>query len=627
MLLFGFFSNAQDIGVSNVILVEGTLDTSVSSVTYDLCATNPITLNIVLENFSSTSDTVSKVTLGITGVNSTVRTEFTISSTITLSGNSSTTVTYPDDFSDGTAINFSNYGRSTITVSSTSVSATGDLDTDNDAFYIVGNVYVPDTPTLNVINGTACQGEAITFEIASTAVGTAYKFYVGNALAYQGSNTTVTFSTNPADLDALSDGDRITIGFTDSNGCEVDTSTISYTVDINPLPSAGISSDKTTVVCKDDTVVFTATGGTEYAFYKGGVAVQSRSSVSTYTTSGLSNTESLTVLVYNSEGCEDQATLVMNVMSISSAGSITFSDTSDASICYGNSPAGNLSSTLAASGSHDISYQWKSSTNGTDWENIVGQTGLNYSPPQLFQTTYFKRVASVSTNTIYCSTDGDSNVLTISVNAAFNLTLTSSDAVSCIGDALSFDATVGAVSYTFYINGVSAQVSSSASLYTTVSTTTSIANKTVKNNDIITVIAEDLNGCTVSETITVVSSDTPLNPSLSTSISGNILCSGDTVVITASGGLTYAFELNSLPAQASKVSGNIYTIDSLIDGDVVGVTVSNAEGCTATTSMTFEVVSPSYRGYSYNHKCFRIRNLLWGSTYCYTLQHSCCNFQ
>ena len=591
MLLFGFFSNAQDIGVSNVILVEGTLDTSVSSVTYDLCATNPITLNIVLENFSSTSDTVSKVTLGITGVNSTVRTEFTISSPITLSGNSSTTVTYPDDFSDGTAINFSNYGRSTITVSSTSVSATGDLDTDNDAFYIVGNVYVPDTPTLNVINGTACQGEAITFEIASTAVGTAYKFYVGNALAYQGSNTTVTFSTNPADLDALSDGDRITIGFTDSNGCEVDTSTISYTVDINPLPSAGISSDKTTVVCKDDTVVFTATGGTEYAFYKGGVAVQSRSSVSTYTTSGLSNTESLTVLVYNSEGCEDQATLVMNVMSISSAGSITFSDTSDASICYGNSPAGNLSSTLAASGSHDISYQWKSSTNGTDWENIVGQTGLNYSPPQLFQTTYFKRVASVSTNTIYCSTDGDSNVLTISVNAAFNLTLTSSDAVSCIGDALSFDATVGAVSYTFYINGVSAQVSSSASLYTTVSTTTSIANKTVKNNDIITVIAEDLNGCTVSETITVVSSDTPLNPSLSTSISGNILCSGDTVVITASGGLTYAFELNSLPAQASKVSGNIYTIDSLIDGDVVGVTVSNAEGCTATTSMTFEVVS------------------------------------
>ena len=63
-MLFSFTVSAQDIGVSNVVVVQGTLDTGVSSVTYDLCATDPVTLDIAIQNFSATSDTVSKVTIG-----------------------------------------------------------------------------------------------------------------------------------------------------------------------------------------------------------------------------------------------------------------------------------------------------------------------------------------------------------------------------------------------------------------------------------------------------------------------------------------------------------------------------------------------------------------------------------
>ena len=53
VFLCGIYSNAQDTGVSSLTLVEGTIDTSASSITYELCATTPITLKIVLENFDT----------------------------------------------------------------------------------------------------------------------------------------------------------------------------------------------------------------------------------------------------------------------------------------------------------------------------------------------------------------------------------------------------------------------------------------------------------------------------------------------------------------------------------------------------------------------------------------------
>ena len=360
---------------------------------------------------------------------------------------------------------------------------------------------------------------------------------------------------------------------------------------VNGLPTANLNPGiGAGTVCDGSEVTFTASGGVEYEFRQAGILVQARSASNTYTTSGLSNTQSITVTAFNADGCEDQDTVVMTVLSISSAGSITFSDPTDSNICYGSSPSGTLSSTALGSVSHDLSYQWQSSINGVDWSNIDGETDINYSPGVLYQTTYFKRVASVSSNTISCSDEGDSNVLTITVDAAFALSLSTAQPIYCLDEVIQFSATAGAVSYTFLINGTSAQ-SSTANLAATVSTSTSVASLTVKNNDIITVIAEDANGCTVSETLTVVSSDTPLNPSLTTDIPGNILCSGETVAITAAGGLSYAFTLDGLAPLVTEVSGATFTTNRLTDGAIVEVTVSNAEGCSATTSMTFEVIT------------------------------------
>ena len=50
LMLFSVTVSAQDIGVSDIVLVEGTLDTGLSSVTYELCPTSSVSLNIVIEN-------------------------------------------------------------------------------------------------------------------------------------------------------------------------------------------------------------------------------------------------------------------------------------------------------------------------------------------------------------------------------------------------------------------------------------------------------------------------------------------------------------------------------------------------------------------------------------------------
>ena len=385
-MLFSFTVSAQDIGVSNVVVVQGTLDTGVSSVTYDLCATDPVTLDIAIQNFSATSDTVSKVTILITGENTLASTVFTISNTLTLPGSSITTITFPDDFSSPSpaTLSFLNQGYSTIVVSTSSVSGTGDIDSDNDAFDAVANVLSPDVPILSSPqSGIACAGEEISFVITPTD-GTAYKFYVNGVLKQSGTDNEITFSTDPLDLDPLSNGSTVTIEFSDVNGCEADTSTISYTVQVNTLPTASLSAgDYSDGVCADESVTFVASGGTNYEFLRGGVLVQAKSTSNTYTTSSLTDTQSVTVVVYNANDCTDEATLAMEVLDVSTGGTVTLTVALDANICEGSALAGSISSTAVAVGTDTITYQWQSSINGTAWSDIENENSVNFSPPVL----------------------------------------------------------------------------------------------------------------------------------------------------------------------------------------------------------------------------------------------------
>ncbi|MDR2407420.1 MAG: Ig-like domain-containing protein [Bacteroidales bacterium] len=92
------------------------------------------------------------------------------------------------------------------------------------------------------------------------------------------------------------------------------------------------------------------------------------------------------------------------------SGTVTGNDT----ICY-SAQAPQLSSTPATGGSTTLNYQWQESTDGIAWTNVAtgtGSTTLNYTPPRLTQTTFYRVV--VTSGTFSCETTY-SNVVQVTV--------------------------------------------------------------------------------------------------------------------------------------------------------------------------------------------------------------------
>ena len=53
-----------------------------------------------------------------------------------------------------------------------------------------------------------------------------------------------------------------------------------------------------------------------------------------------------------------------------------------------------LTATAATGGTLPYTYQWQSSPDGLTWANILGETGLTYSPPALTATTHYRIVVT-----------------------------------------------------------------------------------------------------------------------------------------------------------------------------------------------------------------------------------------
>ena len=106
-------------------------------------------------------------------------------------------------------------------------------------------------------------------------------------------------------------------------------------------------------------------------------------------------------------------------------------------ICAGETPAQLLEASVVTNpAAATISYQWKNSTDGSNWNIIPGATARNYAPAALTQTTYYKRAVFGQINAVQCEVE--SSVLTVTVTplpvinnaliAANDLTM-----VSCFG--------------------------------------------------------------------------------------------------------------------------------------------------------------------------------------------------
>jgi gliding motility-associated-like protein len=174
-----------------------------------------------------------------------------------------------------------------------------------------------------------------------------------------------------------------------------------------------------------------------------------------------------------------------------------------------------------------------------------------------------------------------SSAITNTVNLLPTPTLTSSDADNtfCAGTSVTFTAG-GGTSYNFRVAGGSVQ-SGTSTTYTTNSLTT---------GQIVDVIVTNANGCiATSSGITNTVRALP-TPTLTSSDADNTFCTGTSVTFTGGGGTSYNFRVNSASVQSG--ASTTYTTSGLTSGQTVDVIVTNANGCTATSSAITNTVNP-----------------------------------
>ena len=95
--------------------------------------------------------------------------------------------------------------------------------------------------------------------------------------------------------------------------------------------------------------------------------------------------------------CSDPSDTLLVTSIIFDPGSIGI----DQAICEGDAPAAAFTS-VAASGIGSFAYQWKSSTDGVNYSNILGATNETYTSASLLVDTWFKREVTSTYMTRAC---------------------------------------------------------------------------------------------------------------------------------------------------------------------------------------------------------------------------------
>jgi hypothetical protein len=349
------------------------------------------------------------------------------------------------------------------------------------------------------------------------------------------------------------------VAVTDVNGC---TATASRTLTVTPLPNAGAD---VSVTC-----------------YETGVAVMSASGVGTWTlgtsagTAVITNPNSATTTITNFS-INGTYELIWTVGACSDTVLVTVGDDCDCPIINNiiNTPtpssycetASNVTIIGEEASPIDGVYEWSYSFNGSPFAVANGTNDQrDYTATTLgigehrFQRKY------TTTSGIIC--EDLSNIVTINVNPNPTATITGDNEI-CAGENTIFTAN-GGVTYLWSTTETSASITVDAAIEYFVTVT-------------------DLNGCTAtaSRILTV-------NPLPTASITGdNEICVGENTIFTANGGSTYLW--NTLETNAS------ITVDVALE---YIVTVTDINGCTATSSRTLTVTPLPNAGSDVSVTCY-----------------------
>ncbi len=257
------------------------------------------------------------------------------------------------------------------------------------------------------------------------------------------------------------------------------------------------------------------------------------------------------------------------------------------SACVSGNPTLSLSGTTTGS---NISYQWKSSPDGTHWTN-VGTNATSYSPGTLTSTTYFKVIINCTATT---STKDSTPVFVYTVNPIVTPSVSiTSDAgtITCPGTQVTFTATPvnGGVSpnYQWKKNGINTGTNSDT--YT---------DNSLASTDVITVTMTSNAPCATPAIVVSNSISVTITPAVTPGVTiapspGNTICSGMPVTFTATpanGGNapSYQWKLNGINVGTNAPT---YTNNLVADGDIITVELGSNANCATPPSVTSPAVT------------------------------------
>ena len=368
----------------------------------------------------------------------------------------------------------------------------------------------------------------------------------GTSYLWSGPNSFTSTSQTPSITNITSaNAGTYNVTVTDVNTCTASSST-SVIINLSPTISASNNSP----ICNGTTLNISATGGTSY-LWSGPNSFTSTVQSPIINNAILTNAGLYSVTVTDVNGCTGITTTNVLINSLPPATAI-----SNSPICDG--------STLLLTGGGGAGYLWTGPNGFTSTEQYPIITGAGV-------------IASGTYTVLVTSSNGC--ILSTSTQVTVNPSPTpiaGSNSPICSGDTLFL--TTGGVS------GVNSYVWSGPNGYSATDQNPFLAQATNVYSGLYTVAVRDVNGClAISPTNVIVNTITP-------SIGNNTpICSGNTISIFASGGVTY----NWSGPNGYTSAQSVLTIPQATTNDMglYSVTITDVNGCVGSL-YTYAIVNP-----------------------------------
>ncbi|MEJ8803942.1 Ig-like domain-containing protein [Pontibacter sp. H249] len=277
---------------------------------------------------------------------------------------------------------------------------------------------------------TICSGSTVTFVATVTPQGTSYNYDWYNGTALVASNTTGQYTTGVA-------GSYTVRVSNSTTACATTSAPVTVTVNPNPVANAG--GNKT--VCSGQAVTLGVPAVAGYTYSWSPAVGLSSTTVAqptlTLTNGGTSNTNATYTLTVVSNNCTSVSTAVITVTPAIANNTISGAQT----LCANATPS-QLTGSLPIRGNGPYTYRWESSTTSATagFGLATGtNTGQNYNPGPVTQTTWYRRVVRSGE-----CTESISNAVAVTVTPITTLTLvlTANPFPVCPGQQTTYTATV-----------------------------------------------------------------------------------------------------------------------------------------------------------------------------------------